>query len=284
MFLINENRNGPITIEKLGSETNFDTTESTGNDKPVLVVDVETTGLSYDNDKIIQLAVRPVMFDSETGCLTRVLNSRVFYNDPGFDIPEEITALTGVTNADVKGNSIDWAWVARIMKKVDFVIAHNVGFDRHFIKKHLIENDIPMPETIWACSMTQIDWRGLGCTAGRSLETLSAWHGFYYDAHDANADVNALINLLSVSNGVNNTVTQLFETAEKSQWRVFAVNFPRGKNSELKSRKYRWDPDISMWWLGFTERDEADKEMKHLSDVWSIEPQLFEVKANHLFD
>ena len=284
MFLINKVRSGPITIEKLEPSNEFYTVESTGNDVPVLVVDVETTGLSYDNDKVIQIAIRPVMFDGETGKLTRVLNPRVFYNDPGFDVPPEITKLTGVRNEDVKGKSVDWNWVAKIMSKVKFVIAHNVGFDRHFIKKHMIESDVAMPETIWACSMSQVDWRGLGCSAGRSLETLSAWHGFYYDAHDAGADVSALINLLSVSNELNNTVTTLFETAMKSQWRVFAVNFPRNKNDELKARKYRWDPDVMMWWKGFTEHEDAEVEMKWLSNDHQIEPQLFEIKACHLFD
>ena len=283
MFLIDKDRSGPITIEKLEGD-DFVLAESTGNDVPVLVVDVETTGLSYDNDKVIQLALRPVMFDAETGRLTRVLNSRIFYNDPGFDVPPEITKLTGVRNEDVKGQSIDWQWVAKIMSKVNFVVAHNVRFDRHFIKKHMIESDIAMPDTIWACSMSQVDWRALGCSAGRSLETLSAWHGFYYDAHDASADVNALINLLSVSNGINNTVTELFETASKSQWRVFAVNFPRGKNDELKSRGYRWDPDVVMWWRGFGDAADAEDEMNWLSTGYGIEPQLFEVKACHLFD
>ena len=283
MFLIDKVRTGPITIEKLEASNDFHTVESTGNDVSVLVVDVETTGLSYDNDKVIQLALRPAVFDSETGKLTRVLNSRIFYNDPGFDVPAEITKLTGVTNEDVEGKNIDWNWVAKIMSKVDFVIAHNVRFDRHFIKKHMTDSDIPMPDTIWACSMSQVDWRALGCTAGRSLETLSAWHGFYYDAHDAGADVNALINLLSVSNEVNNTVTTLFETAAKSQWRVFAVNFPRGKNDELKSRGYRWDPDVVMWWKGFTERPDADNELEWLGK-YCDSPQIFEVKPNHLFD
>ena len=133
MFLIDKVRNGPITIQKFEASDGFHTVESTGNDVSVLIVDVETTGLSYDNDKVIQLALRPAMFDAETGRLTRVLNSRVFYNDPGFDVPHEITQLTGVTTEDVKGKNIDWSWLAKIMTKVDFIVAHNVRFDRHFL-------------------------------------------------------------------------------------------------------------------------------------------------------
>ena len=280
LLLIDKNRAGDIVISEFSSELlNTTIQDSTGNDVSVLFVDVETTGLSYDNDKVIQLACRPVLFDRETGAVTRLLNQRVFYNDPGMEITPEITELTGVTNDQVAGSSIDWSWVAKIVGKVDFVIAHNARFDRHFIKKHMIDADIMMPETIWACSMSQVDWRK-NCTAGKSLETLCAWHGFYYKAHDAAADIDALIYLLHKSA----SSVELFETASKSQWRVFAVKFPRDKNDELKARKYRWDPDVVMWWRGFNDHKDAENESIWLSENYKIEPQIFELKPNHLFD
>ncbi len=280
MLLIDENRAGDIVISEFSSEMlEKDIQPSGENNVSVLVVDVETTGLSYDNDRVIQLACRPVLFNRQTGKVTRLMNSRVFYNDPGFEISEEIMSLTGVTNEQVSGAQIDWGWVAKVIDKVDFVVAHNVRFDRHFIKKHMIEANVAMPDTIWACSMDQVNWRK-NCTAGKSLETLCAWHGFYYKAHDAGSDINALIYLLHKSSAA----AELFETASKSQWRVFAVNFPRGKNDELKARKYRWDPDVVMWWRGFGEVEEANSEIQWLKENYKIEPQIFELKPNHLFD
>jgi len=281
MLLIDQERSGDIVISQFKEAFLEDeVVESTGNSVSVLFIDVETTGVSFENDRVIQLACRPVLFDSSTGRPTRLMNSRTFYNDPGKEISEEITALTGVTNEDVRGKSIDWAWVSKIISKVDFVVAHNARFDRHFIKKHMIESDLVMPETIWACSMQQVNWRKIGCTAGRSLETLSAWHGFYYGAHDAAVDVDAMIYLLLKSN----TVNTLLDTAKKSQWRVFAVKFPRGKNDEIKCRGYRWDPDVMSWWCGFEVHEEAIAESEWLVNNFSIEPQLFELKPNHLFD
>jgi hypothetical protein len=116
--------------------------------------------------------------------------------------------------------------------------------------------------------------------AGRSLETLCAWHGFYYAAHDATADINALLYLLSKSN----VISQFLEKAAKSQWRVFALKMPRGKNDEIKCRGYRWDPDVTSWWTGFETHEAALEESKWLTDTFSIEPQLFELKPSHLFD
>lgn len=280
MLLIDNNRSGDITISQFTNEKLNDViVESTSNDIFALFVDVETTGLSYDNDKIIQLACRPVLFDKTTGKITRLAGSRTFYNDPGFEISSEITTLTGVSNAQVKEQSVDWEWLAKIIAKVDFVIAHNVRFDRHFIKKHMVDADIVMPDTIWACSMSQIDWRQT-CTAGRSLETLAVFHGFYYAAHDATADINALIYLLAISN----RASELFSVAAKSEYRVFAVKIPYGHNDELKSRSYKWDPDVKMWWCGFNNEDDAEAENKWMQDRFKIEPQIFEVKPCHLFD
>jgi DNA polymerase-3 subunit epsilon len=278
--LINNDRQGDITISQFSSDMlEGVVTEEQGENATVLFLDVETTGLSYDDDKVIQLACRPVVVDKLSGNITRLVRGKVSYNDPGFPISEEITALTGVTNEQVKDQLVDWHWLAKIIEKVDFVVAHNVRFDRHFIKKHMIESGIMMPDTTWACSMTQIDWRKV-CTAGKSLETLSAWHGFYYQAHNAGVDVDATIYLLHKSG----FMSELLATAKKSQWRVFAVNFPRNKNDILKGRKYRWDPDVRMWWAGFLEKESAESELTWLSENYKIEPQIFEVLPNNLFD
>ena len=281
MLLINSEREGDLTISQFKEDfLESEVVESTGDDVSLLVIDVETTGVSFDNDRVIQLACRPVLFDRGTGKITRLMNTRTFYNDPGYDIPPEIEELTGITTADVEGKEIDWSWVSKVISKVDFVVAHNARFDRHFIKKHMTENSIAIPETIWACSMQQINWRANGCTAGRSLETLCAWHGFYYPAHDATADINALICLLSKSR----LASTFLETAGKSQWRVFALKMPRGKNDEIKCRGYKWDPDVTSWWVGFETQEEALAEEKWLTETFSIEPQLFELKPQYLFD
>ena len=261
MRLIDSNRSGDITISEFSEDKIYDfvceDTSILENAKnvSVLFLDVETTGLSYDRDRIIQLAIRPVLFDTNEAVITRLAKTKVFYNDPGEEITEEITALTGVTNADVENQEISWAAIANLISKVDFVIAHNARFDRHFVKKHLIEAGLVMPDTIWACSMSQINWRKT-CTAGKSLETLSAWHGFYYPAHDAGVDVNAMIYLLCCSGFFND----LLEKASQSQYRIFAVGFPRKNNDVSKNRGYRWDPDVGYWWYGAEDKADADSE------------------------
>ena len=112
--------------------------------------------------------------------------------DPGFPISTETTEITGITDQDLKGQKIDWATVKSLLNASELVIAHNAGFDRPFIEKELGEK---VPK-VWGCSWMQVDWdeKGYGI---KKLELLSAYHGFFTDAHRALNDVDALLNLLS---------------------------------------------------------------------------------------
>ena len=270
-------RSGPITVQEFDGTLTTQCDRS-GSDLCVLFLDVETTGLSYENDRIIQLALRPVFVNRESFKVSHCAGMKVIYNDPGFKISDEIIALTGVTNENVKGCEIDWTWLAGIVERVDLVVCHNAKFDRNFVMRHLQEADISEPSTIWGCSFRQINWASV-CRASQALEVLCAWHGFYYQAHDAGNDVNALIHLLVTSDRMG----ELLTAAEKSQWRVFAVDLPFEKKDEIKARRYQWDGEVRMWSINMSDRDTADAEMKYLTDTYNIKPQLFEIEPRYLF-
>ena len=63
--------------------------------KPLVVFDLETTGLDMVKDRIIQMSYIKVMPD---GSETR----KNLYVNPGMPIPEEVVALTGISDEDVK--------------------------------------------------------------------------------------------------------------------------------------------------------------------------------------
>ena len=63
--------------------------------KPLVVFDLETTGLDMVKDRIIQMSYIKVMPD---GNETR----KNLYVNPGMPIPEEVVALTGISDEDVK--------------------------------------------------------------------------------------------------------------------------------------------------------------------------------------
>lgn len=63
--------------------------------KPLVVFDLETTGLDLVNDRIIQLSYIKVFPNDEEE------RENIFVN-PGKSIPHEVTVLTGISNDDVK--------------------------------------------------------------------------------------------------------------------------------------------------------------------------------------
>jgi len=95
-----------------------------------VVFDLETTGLSSENDRITEIGAVKI----ENGKIVDRFNEFV---NPGIDIPYKITELTGITNDMVAGA----ASIEEILPKfLEFtsgsvVVAHNADFDASFIKK-----------------------------------------------------------------------------------------------------------------------------------------------------
>jgi hypothetical protein len=71
------------------------------------VVDVETTGINPDHDKIIELGICLFEYDRQNGRIYKVLGTWEWFEDPGFSIPPEITKITGITDEMVTGHRID---------------------------------------------------------------------------------------------------------------------------------------------------------------------------------
>ena len=63
-------------------------------DRPLVIFDLETTGLALAYDRIIELAFIKIMPNS------RVIEKDIFFN-PEIDVPSEVTAINGLTNADL---------------------------------------------------------------------------------------------------------------------------------------------------------------------------------------
>ena len=63
--------------------------------KPLIVFDLETTGLDMIKDRIIQISYIKVMPDGTE-------DRKNLYVNPCKEIPAEVVALTGISNEDVK--------------------------------------------------------------------------------------------------------------------------------------------------------------------------------------
>lgn len=209
-----------------------------------IIIDVETSGLKFNEDKIIEIALRSFRFNRSNGDIVRIDECYSALQDPGFALSEEIQRLTGLNDDMLRGQSINWDIVDNIFTKAQIIIAHNANFDRPFVDRCSKIS----PSKIWGCSYKQIDWSKKGYTSSK-LEALSIYHGFFTDAHRALNDVNALLHLLSMQNRNTGKIYfyELVNNAKLPMTHVFAANSPFDKKELLKEKGYKWDTFRKIW-------------------------------------
>ena len=228
----------------------------------VAFLDTETTGVDRMNDKIIELAIKVVNFERSSGRIVTVDEIYESFNDPDEDISNEIMLLTGIDNEMVEGQKIDWERVDMILDNADLIIAHNAGFDRAFLDRYSSVS----PKKIWACSVNDINWLEKGFSSAKQ-ELLCYWHGFYFDAHRAMNDVDAMIHLVThKSYGDHRPLLELIEASKKPLYIIFAENFQYDpvKKDIVKGNKYRWNSKDKIWYKNVG-LDELEREKEWLT-------------------
>jgi DNA polymerase-3 subunit epsilon len=203
-----------------------------------VVLDVETTGCDLAKDRIVELALVSFTFDREEGVPYEVLSRYRSLEDPGIPIDPAATRVHGITDKMVKGTLLDDRKIEALLSGAEIVIAHHAGFDREFCeRRHGLFRQLP-----WACSGTQIAWSKEGI-ASTKLEYLASRAGFFYDAHRAEDDCAALLEVLSNPllpvSGVT-PLKALLETYRKTELRVWALEASADKALHLITRGYVW--------------------------------------------
>jgi len=241
-----------------------------------VAVDVETTGLDREADRIIELAVQRFRFD-DRGRIVQVGLPRVWREDSGMPIDPKITKLTGLAAEDVAGQEIDDTMAVDILSSADIIVAHNAAFDRPFVDRRLPA----IAGKPWACSMAELDWLELGFE-GRALAHLVSQCGWFYEGHRAENDILALLYLLSYGLPDGETIlAKLIACSERPTYRVNAIDAPFDAKDRLKSRGYRWDAALRFWWKSIGEQESDVERSWLLSDVYGGygEPAFIPVTA-----
>ncbi len=87
---------------------------------------------------------------------------------------------------------------------------------------------------------------------GQELITMCAKKGIAYDAHEASADVGAMLRLMG------KFPFDLVLTRAKSPVVVVQSLQSRSENEKVKKHRFRWNPDRKIWWKAVKEIDLND--------------------------
>lgn len=152
-------------------------------EEDVIVLDTETTGLSVQDNKLIEIAAARLRG-------REVVDRFDTFVHPGGPIPPEIVRLTGIADADVANAPSPEEAVAALEEFVGGcpVIAHNAAFDRSFIEA--VKGGVRVSE-VWIDSLA-LSRIALPRLASHKLSALAELFGCSAVSHRASDDVDAL--------------------------------------------------------------------------------------------
>lgn len=222
-----------------------------------VVVDVEATGPDPERDVPVEIAMIKFAYDSADRILG-VVDILLTQGEPPTPLSPDVVALTGLSNADLRGQVIDDAAVAAFLADVSLACSHNAGYDRVILERNLPA----LPLRPWACSLNDIPWKEGEQQFDRRLRDLLDMHGLFAAGHRAMADCRSLLHILSLPLPVlgRTAFAVMLERARKMSAVFFAEGAPYAATPLLRERGYRWlgsRPDAPRCWARQVPADEA---------------------------
>lgn len=240
-----------------------------------IVIDTETSDLDSTRGKIIEIGIVAFEYDPATGQPIRVIDSYGGLEDPGCPLSAEVTAITGITDEMVAGKRIDETRVTALITDASIVVAHNAEFDRPFL-----ENRFPAFDGLpWGCSMIDVDWTA-ETIGSRKLDYIAFRMGLFFDAHRAEEDCHALLEILAQPLPVSGhpAFKALLDRLPQVGYTLFALNSPFATKDLLKARKYRWDGDRKVWHRTVVGQPSFDEEVLWLKhEIYGGRPARIDV-------
>jgi len=176
------------------------------------VLDVETTGLSARNNRVIEIGIVKVKN-------LKIVDKYTTLIKPGCDIPYFITQFTGIANSDVAYSPSFYDTIEEIEEFIgnSIISGHNLSFDAGFLSYEFIRNGFEPLSNLSVCTL-KLSRKVFPSLKSKSLGSVSEYLGIKNrDSHRALSDAEAtaqilikLIKKLSKEKGIK-TIQQLFE-------------------------------------------------------------------------
>ena len=184
-------------------------------------VDVETTGLNQEIDKITEFGMIKFEFNKD-GKIFRILDKFYEFEDP-----------SGLFKIDDKS-------VESFIKDSPTIFAHNASFDRKFLERRFQI----FKKSVFLCSIQDVSWKDRNYNS-KSLSYLVHQFGCFHQEHRALSDCEAGIFILSQTfyGGSESVLSNLLKNAEENcnKVRIIVNGLPKSENDYLKTKGFKWD-------------------------------------------
>ena len=161
------------------------------------VFDLETTGVDVETSRIVSAHVGVIDGSGE------VVERRDWLADPGIEIPEQASAVHGITTERALAEGRDLEKVLQEfhaeISSSEILVGHNIGFDVKVVGAEFIRLNFPpiVPERRKICTMlSSTKYCNLPGRCGPKWPKLQELHNKLFsenfaEAHNAAADINA---------------------------------------------------------------------------------------------
>lgn len=191
------------------------TTDFGDYDRNVVVIDTETTGVSFKKDELTQIAAARL----EHG---EIIEWFVTFVNPGMPIPEDIVRLTNISDDDVADAPTPSEALSQLVEFVGDakLVAHNAYFDKNFVTRH--PSGYPLLENQWIDSL-ELSRISLPRMKSHRLIDLVVAFGAPLSTHRADDDVVATcalyrILLAAIKSMPESLLVEIGSYADPEEW------------------------------------------------------------------
>jgi DNA polymerase III epsilon subunit family exonuclease len=158
---------------------------------PIVVFDLETTGLDPEADRIIEIGGLKIVRGEVVGEFSALVSTNV-------ELTDEIVRLTGITPEMLAGQPRIHAVLPKFLEFISgcVLVAHNAEFDMSMLRAAASRQGIDLE---WACFCTlKMAREFLLFLENRKLDTLAAHYGLTFEArHRAIGDIKVTAGVLA---------------------------------------------------------------------------------------
>ncbi|MCB0341629.1 MAG: 3'-5' exonuclease [Pseudobdellovibrionaceae bacterium] len=208
----------------------------------ILGLDFETTGLDATENRVIEIGA--VVWDTDRRRPVQLF-SELIKPEPHIQLPPEITEVTGITQEDIDRFGEDgvaaFSRLQDLVSQCDYVVAHNVSFDRSFYENELMRcGFVADPSKPWIDTLYDLPFSNR--VSSRKLTHVAADYGVFNPySHRALFDVITMLQLLSQFDFDEVLVRQKSPNVEV----VSHVTYD--EREEAKKMGFRWDAGRRIW-------------------------------------